>query len=79
MAGTAKTTVYLDSDAYARLKALARSRGVAPAALLREAVAEYTVRHTAPREPRSIGAFGSGRSDLSERDEELLTGMRRRG
>ena len=78
MPGTEKTTVYLDSDAYARLKALAKTRGVAPASLVREAVAEYTVRHVAGRQPRCVGAFGSGRGDLSERDEELLAGMRRR-
>jgi hypothetical protein len=69
-----KTTLYLDPDDYRRLKRLAASRKRAPAALVREAVAEYVARHEAPM-PRSLGAFSSGRNDLSERAEELLAGM----
>ena len=38
---TQKTTVYLDEADYRRLKAIARTRGVAPAQLVREAVARY--------------------------------------
>jgi hypothetical protein len=70
-----KTTVYLDAAAYRKLKALARAQGRRPAALVREAVAEYAVRHEQRRLPRSVGAFSSGRSDLSERAEELLEGL----
>jgi predicted transcriptional regulator len=70
-----KTTVYLDADAYRRLKQLARKRGRAPAEMIREAVAEYTTRHAPRRKPRSIGAFKSGRGDLGSRAEELLTGF----
>ena len=69
-----KTTLYLDPDDYRRLKRLAASRKRAPAVLVREAVAEYIARHEAPL-PRSLGAFRSGRRDLSERAEELLDGM----
>ena len=70
-----KTTVYLDEATYRRLKQLARQEGRAPAEMVREAVAEYTVRHTSRRKPRSIGAFRSGRRDLGRRAEALLTGF----
>ena len=70
-----KTTVYLDAEAYQELKRLAREQGRAPAALVREAVVEYTVRQRKSRVPRSLGAFRSGRSDLGQRAEDLLDGM----
>ena len=70
-----KTTVYMDEETYRRLKQLARLEGRAPAEMVREAVAEYTVRHAPRRRPRSIGAFRSGRRDLGRRAETLLTGF----
>jgi hypothetical protein len=70
-----KTTVYLDEETYRRLKQLARARGQAPAQMLREAVAEYTARHTPKRKARSVGAFTSGRRDLGSRAEALLAGF----
>jgi len=73
-----KTTVYLDRDAYGRLKALARARRCPPAQLVREAVAQYAARETPARKPRSIAAGTSGRRNLSERDEDLLARMPRR-
>jgi len=72
-----KTTVYLDAADYRTLKRLAAKARRPPAALVREAVAEYAARHTPRRRPRSIGAFASGRHDLSERAEVLLKGMGR--
>ena len=72
-----KTTVYLNPDDYRRLKRLAAEQQRPSAELIREAVAEYTKRHAATRVARSIGAFSSGRDDLSERAEELLTGLGR--
>ena len=80
-----KTTLYLDGEDYRKLKRIAASRRQAPAALVREAVAEYVTRHGTARLPRSIGAGDSGLGDLSERAEEFLAGMggparpRRRG
>ena len=68
-----KTTVYMDEETYRRLKRLARLEGRAPAEMVREAVAEYTVRHAPRRKPRSVGAFRSGRRDLGRRAEALLT------
>jgi len=72
-----KTTVYLDADAYRRLKLLARARNRPPAELVREAVIEYAARHARSRVAASVGAFHSGRDDLSERAEDLLDGMGR--
>jgi hypothetical protein len=70
-----KTTVYMDEEAYRRLKQIGRQRRQAPAAMVREAVAEYTARHAPRRKPRSIGAFKSGRRDLGQRAEALLAGL----
>jgi hypothetical protein len=70
-----KTTLYLDTDDYRKLKRIAARKGRAPAALVREAVAEYVVRHGGATAPRSVGAFSSGRADLSERSEDLLDGF----
>jgi hypothetical protein len=70
-----KTTLYLDGDDYRKLKRIAAGRKQAPAALVREAVAEYVTRHAAAPLPKSIGAGASGRSDLGERAEEFLNGL----
>jgi hypothetical protein len=69
-----KTTVYLETADYRRLKSLADSQGRPAAALIREAIAEYTRRHAAASRPRSIGAF-QGDPDLSARTDELLDGF----
>ena len=70
-----KTTLYLDSGDYRKLKRIAAARKQAPAALVREAVAEYVARHAPPRLPAIIGAFASGRDDLGTRAEDLLDGF----
>lgn len=70
-----KTTLYLDGEDYRKLKRIAASRKQAPAALVREAVAEYVVRHGAAPLPKSVGAGASGRRDVGERAEEFLAGM----
>ena len=72
-----KTTVYLDADAYQRLKRIARARRRPPAELVREAVLEYAAKHEPARAAKSVGAFRSGRRDLSERAEALLDGLGR--
>lgn len=69
---TQKTTVYLDADDYRRLKRVAGRRRLPPAQLIREAVAEYVTSRDTPAAARSVGAFSSGRTDLSERAEQLL-------
>jgi len=70
-----KTTLYLETDDYRRLKRVAFRRRVAPAVLVREAIAEFVARHDVVRTARSVGAARSGRGDLAERAEELLAGF----
>ena len=72
-----KTTVYLDPADYRALKRIAARKKRQPAELVREAIAEYAARHEPRRAARSVGAFASGRRDLSERAEELLKRMGR--
>ena len=74
-----KTTVYLDEATYRSLKAIARAKGRTAAALVREAVAEYAAREKPRRAPRSLGAGRSRTGDISERAEELLSGLSPRG
>jgi predicted transcriptional regulator len=78
MSAPQKTTVYLDPDAYRSLKAIARAQGRPPAALVRDAVAEFAQRYGKSMKARSVGAGRSGRRDLSEKAEELLSGFGRR-
>ena len=77
MGGTLKTTVYLDGASYEAIKGVARERGVPSAEVVREAVTEYARRHARRRKARSVGAFRSGKGDLSEKAEDLLSGMGR--
>jgi predicted transcriptional regulator len=72
-----KTTVYLDSADHRRLKAMAAADHRPTAELIREAVAEYVRRRSGRVSAASVGAGRSGRSDLSERAEELLEGFGR--
>ncbi|MGQ0736624.1 MAG: ribbon-helix-helix domain-containing protein [Acidobacteriota bacterium] len=73
-----KTTVYLDTEAYRRLKFVARETGAVPAELIRAAVSEYLARHDRRRRlPRSLGAGRSRSGTLSERTEDLLRGFGR--
>lgn len=72
---TIKTTVYLDSAEYRRLKAVAEAEGRSAAELVREAVREYTARRATRSRARSIGRFRSGVPDLADRANELLDGF----
>ena len=67
----------LDAADYRALKRIAARKKRQPAELVREAVAEYAARHEPRRAAKSVGAFASGRRDLSERAEDLLKGMGR--
>jgi hypothetical protein len=70
-----KTTVYLDSGEYQRLRARARSEGRSAAELIREAVAQYMARGALQELPGSVGAGRSASGDLSEQAEDLLAGI----
>ncbi len=73
-----KTTLYLPEEIYRRLKAVARRRSLPAAEVIREALGEYVGAHEAKQSrPRSLGAGHSGRGDLSERAEDLLSGLGR--
>lgn len=70
-----KTTVYLDEQAYRRLKALAAREGRSAAELIRLAVSEYADRHGPTALPASVGLGDSGGAGrLSECAEDLLSG-----
>jgi hypothetical protein len=73
--GTVKTTVYLDASDYRRIKALAAAEGRSAADLIRAAVAEYAKGRSRGVLPASLGAGRSGDGLLSEKAEELLSGM----
>lgn len=77
MAQVTKTTVYLDTADYRRLKIMARAEGRSAAELVRAAVSEYARRQPERSRPSSLGVGHSGRDDLSERAEDRLTGMGR--
>jgi predicted transcriptional regulator len=73
-----RTTVYVDAEAYRRLKARAEREGRTAAELVREAVSQYMARQLAAPRATSIGKGRSGKGNVSERAETLLKGMGRR-
>ena len=75
MDDSTKTTVYLDAEDYRRIKAMAKALGRTAADMVREAVSIYAKSFTLPTRPSSIASGRSGRSDLSEKAEQLLDGM----
>ena len=66
-----KTTVYLEPEVALSIRQLAQIKGRSQAELIREALAAYSRRASRPR-PKGIGRYRSGRSDVSERAEDLL-------
>jgi Ribbon-helix-helix protein, copG family len=72
-----KTTLYLDEETDLSLKQLARAQGRSQAEVVREALAIYAAGAERPR-PVGIGAYRSGRSDVSASAERLLRAAARR-
>jgi hypothetical protein len=66
-----RTTIYLDAELEARLKAEMLRRKQPMAELIREAVQEYLVRGKAAPPP-GAGRFASGHDDTAENAEEVL-------
>ena len=66
-----KTTVYLDEEIAQKLRWLSASSGRPKAELIRDALGKYTAEVKRPF-PKGAGMFDSGRSDISERAEEIL-------
>ena len=67
-----RTTVKLPDDLDARLRHEARRRGVTVSQLTREAIEALLEASPDRRRLLAAGAGASGRSDISERIEELL-------
>ena len=69
-----RTSVFLDKVLLRRAREYARREGKSFAAVVREALAAYiaTPAQSASRLPSVAGRFASGRSDTSERVDEIL-------
>jgi hypothetical protein len=72
-----KTTVYMDSEVALTLRQLAAIERRPQAEIIREAILAYTKSAGRPR-PKGIGAYKSGRTDVSARAEELMRSAARR-
>lgn len=66
-----KFAVYLDEASLRDLQRLSAERKCTRAAIVREAIGAYLRRCRRPP-AKGIGMYSSGRSDISERAEELL-------
>lgn len=73
-----KTTVYLDNEVALALRRMAESEGRSQAELIRDALLSYTRTNKHPKLP-GIGEFDSGRTDTSERADQLLKRAAKRG
>jgi len=70
-----RMTVFADDEVLDTLVAMARQRGITLAEIAREALAAYVSRRQGKRWPLTLAGIGrSGRSDVAERAEDLLTG-----
>jgi len=70
-----RTTIYLDEDVALAIRQLAVREQRSQAEIIREALRQYLKRAGKRREspkPSGIGAYRSGRHDVSQRAEELL-------
>ncbi len=70
-----RTTVYLDEETLLALRQLAAMRNRSQAEIIRDALAEYINRAKPEKRPpiAGMGGYRSGRNDISERAEELLS------
>lgn len=66
-----KTTVYLDEGIALKLRQIAKNAGRSQAEVIREALRDYAEETERPW-PKGVGKYDSGRSDVSERAEEIL-------
>jgi hypothetical protein len=67
-----RTTVSLPRALLNRLRLEARAAGLPVSTVVRAALESYFARAARPRLPSFAGSGASGRSDVSERAEELL-------
>jgi metal-responsive CopG/Arc/MetJ family transcriptional regulator len=76
-----RTTVYLEEDIAMAIRHVAESQNRSQAEIIREALAKYIKEvERKTRRPRisGVGAYRSGRSDVSERAEEILKELARK-
>lgn len=76
-----RTTVYLGEEVAVAIRHLAESQNRSQAEIIREALQKYVkeAEQKGNRPPiQGIGAYRSGRSDVSERAEELLRELTRK-
>ena len=66
-----KTTVYLEDETALLLRQVAAAQKRSQAEIVRAAVRQYARRAVRPKPP-GLGAYHSGRTDVSERAEALL-------
>lgn len=70
-----RTTIYLDEDVALAIRRLADREKRSQAEVIREALRRYlrqVGKQGEPPKPSGIGAYRSGRHDVSQRAEELL-------
>lgn len=68
-----RTTIFLPEQTLKQLHRVAQRKNISAATLVREAVAQYlNAPATTATLPSIAGQFASGRSDTSERVDELL-------
>ncbi len=67
-----KTTIYMEPSVALSLRHLASVQGRSQAEIIREAIESYTSKSLGRPRPKGIGAYDSGRSDVSERAGELM-------
>jgi predicted transcriptional regulator len=70
-----RTTVYLDEDVSLSVRKLANLSGRPQAELIREAVREYVTKletESTHKVAPGVGAYRSGRSDVSNRVDDIL-------
>jgi hypothetical protein len=66
-----KLTIYLEEASVRSLQRLAAARKCRQAEIVREVVSDYLRQYPRPQ-AKGAGMYSSGRSDISERAEELL-------
>ena len=76
-----RTTVYLDEEIAVAIRNFAESQNRSQAEIIREALAKYVKEaERTNRRPSisGVGAYRSGRSDVSERAEKILQELARK-
>jgi len=67
-----KTTIYMDPEVALALRQMSAQEGRSQDEIIREAILAYAARSGGRPRPTGVGAYAGGRSDVSERSEELM-------